>query len=978
MSLSATDLKRLSSLLDIALDLAPNAREGWLDTLPADARALAPVLRGLLARHASGETLDFIDRPPAFDPPRDDASDERPLTAGAMVGPYRLIREIGVGGMGEVWLAERADGSLKRQVALKLPRAAWTRGLAERMARERDILASLEHPHIARLYDAGTEAQGRPFLALEYIEGQPIDVYCRQRSLSLKARLALLLQVAHAVAFAHSRLVVHRDLKPSNVLVTADGQVRLLDFGIAKLMEGERTAETQLTKLAGQALTLDYASPEQIRGEPIGTASDVYSLGVLAFELLTGAKPYKLKRGSAAELEEAIATIDAPLASAATTDSQAKKELKGDLDAILNKALKKSSAERYATVDALADDIQRHLDGRPVVAGPDSSWYRIRKFARRNVLVLSAALGVTIAVLLGVTVALVQAERANRSAERERLIKSFVAEVFRVSATSQAASDPTSNSQQPTLVDSGANLIESRFPNQPELQADLYGVVGRMFSDMGAYRYAADYYKRQLEILRVNRATKIVQARAEVALSYALQSDLKLDEARASAQRAMDLAEGDAELTGAALSSLAHDEYYRGLPEAHATAQKALQLLEDATRAPLAEKAQARYVLEITEPGKSLDARLAGCEEAIDIARRAEGNLSRTAAELSLALGGELISVDRIDEALRWIEPALETLSQRGGVDAVWGARSRSQIWSQLFESGAVSGDEALRVVRESRAIIDRQALLVPPYLRQLVDFEEGTILLDRGDIGEASERLGPAIRALRPTVQEPFSAYFLERTYARMSMEQGEHEFADARFAEALQQRASFGGSTRPRAASDHAFRAHNRLMQGEFEKAKHVLDAAPRLVVDPGSSSKGRIFAELLTWEQARLALHSGNAEAALALMHTLARRDDGAERLSTSALEAEALCATKQHEKGLARMRTVIAARAGRADWRDPVLARYRAVAGLCALDSGGHAEAERMLGQAREAVDAQPSVSLYYRSPVDTLEKRLKGR
>jgi hypothetical protein len=210
------------------------------------------------------------------------------------------------------------------------------------------------------------------------------------------------------------------------------------------------------------------------------------------------------------------------------------------------------------------------------------------------------------------------------------------------------------------------------------------------------------------------------------------------------------------------------------------------------------------------------------------------------------------------------------------------------------------------------------------------------------------------------------------------MSMEQGEHEFADARFAEALQQRASFGGSTRPRAASDHAFRAHNRLMQGEFEKAKHVLDAAPRLVADPGSSSKGRIFAELLTWEQARLALHSGNAEAALALMHTLARRDDGAERLSTSALEAEALCATKQHEKGLARMRAVIAARAGRADWRDPVLARYRAVAGLCALDSGGRAEAERMLGQAREAVDAQPAVSPYYRSAVDTLEKRLKGR
>ena len=217
-------------------------------------------------------------------------ADESDLQPGALVGPYRLLRELGIGGMGAVWLAERADGTLKRQVALKLPRAAWSRGLAERMARERDILASLEHPHIARLYDAGTDAQGRPFLALEYVEGQPIDVYCHERALNIPARLQLLLQVAHAVAFAHSRLVIHRDLKPSNILVTADGQVRLLDFGIAKLMEGDRTQETQLTQLAGRALTLDYASPEQIRGEPIGTASDVYSLGVVAYELLAGAK----------------------------------------------------------------------------------------------------------------------------------------------------------------------------------------------------------------------------------------------------------------------------------------------------------------------------------------------------------------------------------------------------------------------------------------------------------------------------------------------------------------------------------------------------------------------------------------------------------------------------------------------------------------------------------------------------------------
>ena len=401
--LTAASWQAFSNLLDQALKLAPGERLHWVDMLGAEHDALKPALRSVLARGAGVETANWLATLPheAASLPEDDDSDLQP---NALVGPYRLLRELGVGGMGAVWLAERADGSLKRQVALKLPRAAWTRGLAERMARERDILAALEHANIARLYDAGTDAQGRPFLALEYVEGQPIDLYCKERALNVRSRLALLLQVARAVAFAHSRLVVHRDLKPSNILVTADGQVRLLDFGIAKLMEGDRTQETQLTQLAGRALTLDYASPEQIRGEPIGTASDVYSLGVVAYELLAGAKPYKLKRGSAAELEETIATVDAPLASATAADAAAKRDLRGDLDAILNKALKKNSNDRYATVDALSQDIESHLAGHRVVARPDSLAYRTTRFVRRFRMPLIAAVLITAAFALGLGV----------------------------------------------------------------------------------------------------------------------------------------------------------------------------------------------------------------------------------------------------------------------------------------------------------------------------------------------------------------------------------------------------------------------------------------------------------------------------------------------------------------------------------------------------------------------------------------------
>ena len=221
--------------------------------------------------------------------------------------------------MSAVWLAERADGSLKRKVALKLPLLSWAPGLSERFARERDILATLEHPHIARLYDAGLDAQGRPYMALEHVEGRPIDAFCREQALPVAVCLQLLLQVADALAYAHGRLVLHRDLKPANILVTAQGQVRLLDFGVAKLMQGDSAVETALTRVSGRAMTPDYASPEQVRGEPLGTASDVYSLGVVAYELLAGTRPYRLQRGSAAELEEAITAQEIPAASTAAT-----------------------------------------------------------------------------------------------------------------------------------------------------------------------------------------------------------------------------------------------------------------------------------------------------------------------------------------------------------------------------------------------------------------------------------------------------------------------------------------------------------------------------------------------------------------------------------------------------------------------------------------------------------------------------------
>jgi eukaryotic-like serine/threonine-protein kinase len=397
-------LRRISALLDTALDLQPALRQAWLAGLPAEDQSLRLTLQTLLAR-AEVQTDDFL-RPLALaDPEADGAAD----AAGARIGPYRLVQVLGEGGMATVWLAERDSegdggaGVLRRTVALKLPAPGLGAGLARRVGRERDLLATLEHPRIARLYEAGVTPEGRPWLAMERVEGLPPDLYCQGHALDVDARLRLFLQVAEAVAYAHGRLVVHRDLKPANILVTAQGDVRLLDFGIAALLQGDAGATDHHTNTTAGANTPDYAWPEQVAGHPVSVSTDVYSLGVVLFELLTGRRPYALKRHSMAALEEAILNADVPLPSISVGgDRRLARRLAGDLDTIVTKALRKPAALRYASVEAMAADVQRHLRGEPVLAegiGNDESitraelLQRSRRFVARAATPLARAMG---------------------------------------------------------------------------------------------------------------------------------------------------------------------------------------------------------------------------------------------------------------------------------------------------------------------------------------------------------------------------------------------------------------------------------------------------------------------------------------------------------------------------------------------------------------------------------------------------------
>ena len=414
------DWQQLSVLYALADALDPASLDDWLVQLQAQAHPLLPQLQQMLTPRSQRQQHGFLGRLPR--PPTTRAPRAIEWREGNRVGSYRLQQRLGSGELAEVWRARRDDGVYQRQVTIKLLfRNQGSRecaSFAQRFERERDTLAALHHPHIAGLLDAGVTPSGQPWLALEYVEGAPLTAWCDARLLGLEARVRLFRRVLLAVQHAHANLVLHRDLNPGNILVTAHGDVRLLDVGIAQLMQPERAAavETELTRMAGQPMTPPYASPEQLLGQPLTTACDVYALGVVLYELLCGERPYELAVESAAQLERAILDVEprAPsrrslsdaIASARGASTNAlRRTLAGDLDAIVLHALAKQPEQRYGSVEALRADLDRWLGDEPVEARSPSTLDRVGKFVRRHLLGVSLGAAAMAALLVaGVTV----------------------------------------------------------------------------------------------------------------------------------------------------------------------------------------------------------------------------------------------------------------------------------------------------------------------------------------------------------------------------------------------------------------------------------------------------------------------------------------------------------------------------------------------------------------------------------------------
>ena len=494
-----------SRLLDEALELPEDARAAWLAAQEAHDAEAGAWLRRVLGHASAATSPEYLERP------RIDRAPDKDVQAGATIGVYRLVREIGTGGMGVVWLAQRADGQIARDVALKLPHVHLLAGaVRERFARERNILARLNHPHIATLYDAGLAANGRPYLALEYVDGLPITQWCREHGAGVDRRLALMQQVMDAVEYAHVRLVVHRDLKPSNVLVTADGTVKLLDFGIAKMFAADEASAggDTLTRIGHRMATPGYSAPEQLSGAAVTTRADVYALGVMLYELLCGRRPFgdaqAASRDAGAEAPLCSAQVDPDFAATVGGSDAAalRRSLRGDLDAILAKAMDPAPDHRYGSVEAFAADLMRHRAHEPIQAQRVGRVALAAKFVRRHRLGTAFAAALVIAVGTGVALVAWEANEAAQQARRAEAAKAFLVDIFSASDPRIASDKPRGEITARELLDLGASRIEREFASDPRTQIDLLGTVADIYRELGATDRSATLNARKVELAK--------------------------------------------------------------------------------------------------------------------------------------------------------------------------------------------------------------------------------------------------------------------------------------------------------------------------------------------------------------------------------------------------------------------------------------------------------------------------------------------
>ena len=730
---------------------------------------------------------------------------------GSRIGPFRVVRQLGRGGMGTVYFAERDDGAFDQQVALKVIRRGLdTDETLARFRRERQILARLEHPNIARLLDGGVTSDGRPYFAMEYVDGEPIDTYCEREGLGVDERLALFLDVCEAVRHAHNALFVHRDLKPGNVMVSRTGEVRLLDFGIAKLVAGDEDGvdATLLTRDDRQRLTPAYAAPEQLLGGAITMATDVYALGVLLYELLTGTRPHPAMGGDLSDRARLLTETE-PLrpsvrvaqstdsdTSGPTTDGthtdprKLSRRLRGDIDVICLKALRPEPERRYTTVAELVEDIRRHRQGLPILARPDAVGYRLRKALVRHRVALSAAGAVvlTIAALIGFYTFQLAEERdaARREAAKAERVAGFLKDMFRVADPNESRGETVTARE---LLDLGAERLDEALADEPAVQATMLGVVGEVYSSLGLAASALPVLERAVELapaLEDSAEGRVEASTLRHALAIAYQDLGRVDEAapmfeQALMQRQAELAPGDPLVREALLS----------LGFLHETNGEF-------------EESEARY-REAVAAGGSL-------EDPYHL-------------DAMVKLAGLLRQLDRPEEAEPLLREALAAQREIYGDEDLAVAQTMRQLGGLMRDLGEY--EESRDLLEHVLAV--RQKVLGPLHPEVAVTLNSLAILAQReGDLETARQRLEEMIATLEEIHDEPHPMAAAARHNLGMAFKAAE------RYDEAAEQFEQSLGVLDVVVGPDHPNRAYPLVSLGDLRRQQGRLDESERLLRD------------------------------------------------------------------------------------------------------------------------------------------------
>jgi serine/threonine-protein kinase len=799
--------REVSPYLQQALALSVVQREAWLAALRETNPAMAAEVAARLADHDALQRAGFLERD--LSPLAEDDS-----LQGQTVGAYTLVAQIGQGGMGTVWLARRSDGRFDGEAAIKFLNAAVAgRAGEERFRHEGSLLARLTHPHIARLFDAGVSSPGQPYLVLEHVRGTSIDRYCDERRLGVGARIHLFLDVLAAVAHAHAHLIVHRDLKPSNVMVTTAGDVKLLDFGIAKLLDdGGAGAGAGLTRGGPGPLTPEYAAPEQLTGEPITIATDVYALGVLLYVLLTGAHPVDGDRRSPVDFLRAIVeteprrasdaaagagttpreVVEAHAARRGKTPERLRRALRGDLDTILAKALRKDPRERYGSATALADDLRRYLGGHPVSARPESAAYRVWKFARRHRTAVGAAAVLLIALTVGIVRERALRGKAEAEARKGQAVEDYLVSVFEVADPFAPPNPGGADVTARALLDRGSARIDSSLAAQPDVQAELRGVLGRVYVNLGLYEAAEPLLRRALE---QQRALHGERRHPDVAtaldrLGHLLVRRSRFDEAEPLLREA-----------------LAQRRVLLG--SAHADTATSLD--------HLATLLQERSDYEAAEPL---------FREAVTVREAIHGRDHEEVAQSLNNLGVLLFLKGQPDETARLYREALAIKERRLGPDHPLTAATAQNLAQLLADSGRFAAAESLF----RRALAAKRKTLGDAHPSVTVNLNNLAFLLaaylDRADEAEALAR--EALALDRQIFREPHP--YIAESLRRLGMvlrSRGDLDGAERQLRQAL-------AMNRQLSAADHIRTASTISQLGGVLHARGELDGAIALLRD------------------------------------------------------------------------------------------------------------------------------------------------